>query len=118
MCVSVATPSQWSIVRNLGVHVDDGIYGGDEYFRNQISKLERKYPCGSKRSISFTFTGIDMQQQPDNSIHLSQPKYVNHINPINIKSERRVQEEQPVTEGERHLLRGVDWFLAIFRSTY
>ena len=91
----------------LGVHVDDGIHGGDEFFRKQISKLEAKYPFGSKKSKSFTFTGIDMQQQPDNSIYLSQTKYVNSISPISMKPERRDQEDQPVTEVERHQLRGI-----------
>ena len=91
----------------LGVHVDDGIHGGDEYFHQQISKLESKYPFGSKKSRAFTFTGIDLQQNTDNSIELSQSKYIKNINPISLKSERRAQENQPVTEAERHLLRGL-----------
>eukprot|EP00435_Cladocopium_sp_Y103_P043473 s1016_g12.t1 len=91
----------------LGVHVDDGIHGGDEYFHQQIQKLEAKYPFGSKKSRSFTFTGIDMQQQPDNSIRLSQSKYVNNIPAISLKPERRCMEDEPVTEEERHLLRGL-----------
>eukprot|EP00435_Cladocopium_sp_Y103_P021824 s3570_g5.t1 len=91
----------------LGVHVDDGIHGGDDYFHQQIAKLEAKYPFGSKKSRSFTFTGIDMQQFPDNSIQLSQTKYVNSIQPISLSSERRLQENAEVTEPERHMLRGL-----------
>ena len=37
----------------LGIHVDDGIYGGDAYFHSQISKLEEKYPFGSKKIKGF-----------------------------------------------------------------
>ena len=48
----------------LGIHVDDGIFGGDSFFHHQISKLEKKYPFGSKKSRSFTFTGIDLHQNP------------------------------------------------------
>ena len=91
----------------LGIHVDDGIYGGDQFFQNQISKLEEKYPFGSKKSQSFTFTGIDLHQNPDNSIELSQSQYIRNINPIVMKSDRRAQEDEPVTEEERHLLRGL-----------
>ena len=91
----------------LGVHVDDGIHGGDDFFHQQIQKLEKKYPFGSKKSRSFTFTGIDMQQFPDNSIQLSQAKYVNSIQPISITPIRKTQEESTVTEEERHNLRGL-----------
>lgn len=74
----------------LGVHVDDGIYYGEnEYFQNQISKLEKKYPFGSKKFQKFTVTGIDLNQNTDNSIELSQTSYVKNINPIPIKTERR-----------------------------
>ena len=48
-----------------------------------------------------------MQQQPDNSIRLSQSKYVNNIPPISIKPERRQKEDESVTEEERHHLRGL-----------
>ena len=91
----------------LGIHVDDGIHGGDNYFHQQISKLEQKYPFGSKKSRTFTFTGIDLQQNTDNSIELSQSKYVKNINPITMTAERRADENAPVTEKERHLLRGL-----------
>lgn len=91
----------------LGVHVDDGIHGGDEFFHQQIQKLEKKYPFGSKKSRAFTFTGIDMQQLADNSIQLSQAKYVNSIQPISLTPIRKTQEESKVTEEERHNLRGL-----------
>lgn len=91
----------------LGIHVDDGIHGSDSYFHSQITKLEAKYPFGSKKSKAFTFTGIEMCQHPDKSIELSQTKYVNHIPPIAIKPERKHQENEPVTEEERHNLRGL-----------
>ena len=33
----------------LGIHVDDGICGGNEKFQEVLQKLESKYPFGSKR---------------------------------------------------------------------
>jgi hypothetical protein len=98
-------PENQKLSGALGIHVDDGIHGGDHFFQQQIAKLESKYPFGSKKSRVFTFTGIDLKQNQDNSIELSQSKYVRNINPITIKPERRAQEEEPVTEEERHLLR-------------
>ena len=91
----------------LGIHVDDGIYGRNSYFHEQISKLGKKYPFGSKKSKAFTFTGIELFQHPDNSIELSQTKYVNQIPAIQLSQERRSQENELVTEKERHLLRGL-----------
>eukprot|EP00435_Cladocopium_sp_Y103_P021947 s3593_g5.t1 len=100
-------PKTQKLSEALGVHVDDGIHGGDDYFHQQISKLESKYPFGSKKSRTFTFTGIDLHQNTDNSIELSQSKYVRNINPISMKAERRAQENEPVSEAERHQLRGL-----------
>ena len=89
----------------LGVHVDDGIHGGDEFFHQQITKLEQKYSFSSKKTQSFTFTGIDIHQNTDNSIELSQSKYVKNTNPISLTPDRRAQEMEP--EAERHALRGL-----------
>eukprot|EP00435_Cladocopium_sp_Y103_P048904 s1817_g14.t1 len=104
---SLASANREDALGALGIHVDDGIHGGDAYFQQQISKLERKYPFGSKKSKMFTFTGIDLQQFPDNSIELSQSKYVRNINAISISPERRADENSPVTEQEKHQLRGL-----------
>lgn len=107
MYLSSGTPNTQELSGILGIHVDDGIFGGDKYFQEKIAKLEAKYPFGSKKSRSFTFTGIDLHQNQDNSIELSQSQYVRNINPISLKPERRAQENEPVTEEERHLLRGL-----------
>ena len=60
----------------LGLHVDDGICGGSSFFQEKLDQLETKYPFGSKKIQQFTFIGIEMQQLPDYSIHMSQSKYV------------------------------------------
>ena len=91
----------------LGLHVDDGICGGSKFFQEKINQLEAKYPFGSKKIRNFTFTGIEMQQLPNHSIHMSQAKYVRAISPIHIKLDRRKQSESPVTEEERQELRAL-----------
>ena len=91
----------------LGIHVDDGLCGGNETFLEKLRQLETKYPFGAKKMGSFTFTGIDLHQNPDKSIVLSQSKYVRNIKPISIDPKRKDQIEQAVTEDERQMLRGL-----------
>ena len=90
----------------IGLHVDDGLCGGNARFDKILSELESKYPFGSKKVQSFTFTGIDMVQAPDRSIRLSQSKYVCSIEPIKLSRDRRAQLHDSVTESERQALRG------------
>ena len=106
-CVFVLREKDGSLAGVLGIHVDDGVGGGNSYYQQQIDKLEQKYAFGSKKSTAFTFTGIEITQQPDNSIHLSQANYIKQIKPINIPSDRKLQPDQNVTEPERLALRGV-----------
>ena len=91
----------------VGIHVDDGIGGGDSYFNEQIRKLEQKFPFGSHKTNGFTFTGIDVRQHGDYSITLSQSKYVCKIPPIKIEVNRKTQPELEVTDEERLALRGL-----------
>eukprot|EP00435_Cladocopium_sp_Y103_P027063 s784_g6.t1 len=89
----------------IGLHVDDGLCGGNEFFLEQLRKLEKRYPFGSKKNQSFVFTGIEMHQNADFSIQLSQEKYVSKIEPIHISAERRKETETPVTKDEQQGLR-------------
>ena len=56
---------------------------------------------------SFTFTGIEVNQDPSYNITLSQSNYIRKINPIPIEINRKSQPELPVNENERGLLRGL-----------
>ena len=91
----------------IGMHVDDGLCGGDEYFSEQLAKLEAVFPFGSKKSQNFVFTGIEMTQQHDKSIILSQEKYVTKIEPIHIKSERKQQIDLTISAEEKLELRAI-----------
>ena len=95
------------IVGILGIHVDDGIGGGGEKFQNVVKLLEQKYPFGSKKSGTFTFTGVDMTQQGDYSIASNQSAYVRKISPINTDPNRRTQPDLAITNEEQGLLRGL-----------
>ena len=91
----------------LGIHVDDGIGGGDDVFDAAIQQLEHKYPFGSKRQQSFVFTGIQIDQKVNGEISLSQKNYVEDIEPIMIPRERRRQPNERITETELQNLRGL-----------
>ena len=56
-------------------------FGGSEFFHAKIKELEAMFPFGSRKTQSFVFTGIEMHQQSDNSIVMSQKIHVqNHPN--------------------------------------
>ena len=91
----------------LGIHVDDGLGGGDSYFDQQVAELEKVFAFGSKRTGAFTFTGIEISQHGDHSITLNQSAYVRKIPPIAIDINRKTLNDSPVTEEERLALRGL-----------
>ena len=91
----------------IGVHVDDGLCGGNQRFMSKLRELERKYPFGSQKMGQFTFTGIDMFQHPNKAITLSQSNYVKAITPIKVSLERRKDETTPINAEEKMALRGL-----------
>jgi len=91
----------------LGIHVDDGIGGGDTVFAHAISSLEKRFPFGSQRQGSFTFTGVQLSQEVGGDIVLSQQGYINDIPPINVSRDRRRTPEAPISTQELQDLRGL-----------
>jgi len=91
----------------IGIHVDDGLCCGSARFHAKLAQLEAKYPFGSKKSREFVFTGLHISQKSDNSIWVSQEKYVKDISPISVNKERKLKPHDTVTEGERQSLRAL-----------
>ena len=91
----------------LGIHVDDGIGGGDKHFQQAIKALETKFPFGSQRQGSFTFTGVNIHQEYNGDILLSQKDYINDIPPIDVNRDRRKNPEMPINSSELQQLRGL-----------
>ena len=60
----------------LGTHVDDGIGGGTEMFEKALEQIQKKLPFGQREYKKFRFTGLDIEQHPDNSIQISQAEYI------------------------------------------
>ena len=91
----------------LGMHVDDGVGGGDSVFKGKIDELQKSLPFGSRKFDSFTFTGIHLQQHADGSIKASQGDYVRSIPAIDIGRPRRQNLEMRANEVEQSKLRGL-----------
>jgi hypothetical protein len=101
------TPAQGAIVGILGVHVDDGIGGGNAKFQQVLQRLEAKFAFGSKKASAFTFTGIDVTQHGDHSISLCQSNYIRKITPIPIDIQRKTQPNLTLNDKEKGHLRGL-----------
>ena len=65
------------------------------------------YRLDKFKQRKFVFTGIHVEQLPDNSILASQQEYVRNIPAIDISRPRRQTPDSPVNESELSKLRGV-----------
>ena len=108
-CVfSLVTPGPHgkALVRGMwGIHVDDGIGGGDQYFMGAIEKLRERYSFGAFKIGEFDFCGIRYHQMRDGSIELCQEKYIEQVEPIQVQRQRRKEPQAPVNKQERQCLR-------------
>ena len=91
----------------MGIHVDDGVCGGDAKFQARVNQLQKHLPFGSQKSKKFVFTGMQLEQQEDYSIHANQAEYVRSIPAINVGRPRRQAPESPLSESEVSELRGI-----------
>ena len=91
----------------LGIHVDDGLGGGDSVFNEVIDRLEARFPFGNKRQREFIFTGVHVEQETNGDILLDQIDYVNDVKPIDIPRERRAELSAKATDLEVQELRGL-----------
>ena len=91
----------------LGMHVDDGVGGGDSMFRSKIEELRKTLPFGSFKEKKFRFTGIDLEQLPDYSIRASQGNYIDKITAIDIGKPKRERPYEALDNKDLSKLRGL-----------
>lgn len=89
-------PSTGATEGIIKIHVDDG-----KLFQQKLQQLSEKFPFGSQQKSIFTFTGLRVDQQPDQSICINQTQYINNNHPISIPRDRRMKPDDPVSEDER-----------------
>ena len=91
----------------LGLHVDDGIGGGDEYFGKVIERLRKTYDFGAYNEGEFEFCGVKYFQWDDGSIEMGQDSYIQKISPIDIPRKRRQQPKESLSSTETQSLRQI-----------
>ena len=106
-CLFVLRKNDHSSHGIIGIHVDDGLCGGDEVFVSKLKQLQEKYPFGSQKLGEFVFTGIHLKQRSDKGIVMSQSEYVRNINPIKVEINRKSQINEKINEEERQQLRAL-----------
>eukprot|EP00435_Cladocopium_sp_Y103_P007376 s3531_g2.t1 len=89
----------------LGVHVDDGLGGGDSYFHEVLCRLRKIYDFGAYNEGEFEFCGVRYRQWDDGSIEMDQEGYINKIEPIEVPRNRRATPNEDLTAVEVQQLR-------------
>ena len=64
--------------------VDDILRGGVPYFEEIVVKLRDVFSIGVENCNSFNYIGIELHQNEDYSILLSQKNYIDNLEPIDI----------------------------------
>ena len=105
--VSTNSAGKMKIHGSLGIHVDDGIGGGDQRFVDTLGRIRQKFSFGSFEKGSFTFTGIRFRQWDDKSVEYDQVEYIEKIAPLEISKSRRMQLNSPLTVEEVSQMRSI-----------
>ena len=91
----------------LGIHVDDGIGGGDSHFHDVLQQLRKRFSFGAYNQHEFDFCGVHYKQWDDGTIELDQREYIHKIEPLNVPKNRRAEPDAPLTDAEKQCLRGL-----------
>eukprot|EP00435_Cladocopium_sp_Y103_P009141 s696_g2.t1 len=107
---SLVTPDQQGrpqVKGVLGVHVDDGLGGEDQYFHQVLQKLRKIYDFGTYNEGSFEFCGVRYRQWDDGTIEMDQIEYLRRIEPVEIPKHRRADPKSDLTAAEVQQLRQI-----------
>ena len=91
-------------------HVDDLMFAGRDncpQHEKLLEKMRQKFNWGSWEEGEFIQCGIEVKQQPDYSIELSQKKFIDDLEEVPLCRDRARWPETPATEAEKSKLRGV-----------
>ena len=93
------------LVGMIGIHVDDFLQAGNEYFnKHVIPELVKSFKIGKSEIKEFVYTGFNMKQDT-NGITLDQTEYVKNIQLPNIEATRMKEKEDDMTQNELSMLR-------------
>jgi hypothetical protein len=90
----------------LGMHVDDDLStGADYFFQNIVPRLKKRFVFGKWYVDKFVHCGREISRREDGAAIVKQINYAKGLEKINITRERAKHEDQEVTEVERSALR-------------
>eukprot|EP00971_Amphidinium_carterae_P351902 6492329-Amphidinium_carterae.1 len=104
----------------IGLTVDDVLGGGTSAFhKSVIEVLGERFPFGKVKWKEGRFTGRDVRQESDFSIHVNQDFYVDSLEAVEIPRKRRMDKQSPLSDSERTILRAkageLNWLQGITR---
>eukprot|EP00435_Cladocopium_sp_Y103_P041871 s1760_g11.t1 len=115
-------PCCWTLIHEgqlrgiITGHVDDFLFSGrddDPVWQTLLKKIQEQYKWSEWESGKFVQCGVLVQQHDDGTYTLSQEKYAEELQHINIRSARRKEKHAPTDAFEktqlRALLGGISW---------
>ena len=85
----------------IAIHVDDFIYGGTPKFLNEVIEgIKAIFPVSSEKHCGFTYLGIEFQKHQDGAVSLSQKKYIEQLQPIQLSAKRQAQRNNEANSDE------------------
>lgn len=100
----------------ISAHVDDFIFSGsddDKEWQAILTAIKNEFRWSDWETGSFTQCGVQIEQDADFSISLSQEKYVDDLKYINIRAHSRKEKNSETDDYEksqlRSLLGGISW---------
>ena len=92
----------YKLVGILTCHVDDMIWGGNKNFKiNVIDNLKNTFMFGSEEIKAFTHLGIQLIQNNDFNLTISQNNYIDCISEIKLSNERLKEKNSLLSNEEK-----------------
>ena len=102
----------------MACHVDDLLWGGTDTFKHEIiDKIHSIFKIGKMYSKAFTYVGIQVNQNEDKSITVSQNNYIKSIREIKLSSNENVHRvlNKEEVHSTRRAIGQLNWAAGISR---
>ena len=93
------------LIGMIGLHVDDFLQSGSDYFNKHIiPEVVKAFKIGKSENKEFIYTGFDIKQN-DSGITLEQSEYVKNIHIPEIEATRMKEKDEEMNQNELSMLR-------------
>ena len=87
--------------------VDDVLWGGSCQFHSIIDQLRCVFNIGTENTEIFDYIGVNLKQNDDFSITISQAEYTTSVQPISLDKQQLADKQRALTDAEKKQLRGL-----------